>query len=348
MRTEHREALGEWLTGYYESREHMMLIESLDKTKLHTPAHEVAVLVALVEQMKAKRVLEIGTYFGGTAYYLAAALTKIDAGCLVTIDPFGKDRVPNVMKAWPATSRAVTEFHPLSSMDYFSDFESRLLSDPKQIFDLVFVDGNHRHAFALFDLLCSSENLRPGGAIVVDNIEEDGPKSAVIQFMAANPAWSLFFRGSVWKAPDVSSDTLEMPTRDVLNLWCILLAPTHIQIAYSGRKLRGLTSADVSFSGLRLNAASASGDVILSAHLGLRCIPNDFHLTNRGWDENHGRVKLSASPTHLRPEALFAKPVSVKPWQPGAIYVWELDLAAEKPSAHLLLDAEHPVDLIRS
>ncbi len=59
-------------------------------------------LAELVRLLAPARVLEIGTFFADTARVIAAAMAEVGDGHLTTIDPFGADRVPDVIAGWPA------------------------------------------------------------------------------------------------------------------------------------------------------------------------------------------------------------------------------------------------------
>ena len=56
-------------------------------------------------------------------------------------------------------------------------------------YDFVLVDGNHEYEFALFDVMCAARAMRPGGLMVMDNIEQIGPRLAAKTFLERNPDW---------------------------------------------------------------------------------------------------------------------------------------------------------------
>ena len=68
------------------------------------------------------------------------------------------------------------------------DFFARMVLENK-IFDLLLIDGNHDHEYALFDLQMAARLVRPGGVVIMDNAEQSGPFKAAQLFLAANPAW---------------------------------------------------------------------------------------------------------------------------------------------------------------
>lgn len=144
-----------------------------------------AFLYHLILVQRPERVLEIGTFRAGTARFLAQALDHTGRGLVYTIDPFGiYNNVPSAIKSWPAHLRARVSFSPTSSAAFFE----RAITDG-QTFDMVLIDGNHEFEYASFDLACSARLLNPGGIIVLDNVDQPGPRYATQRFLAANPGW---------------------------------------------------------------------------------------------------------------------------------------------------------------
>ena len=105
---------------------------------------ERLLLYALVFALAPDRVLEIGTFKGGSARIVSAALNDLGrGGRLVTIDPF-----PELIEIdWSSVAH-----NAQSVKGYFPrDFQrSSALRDLR--FDLVFVDGDHSHEGLLADL----------------------------------------------------------------------------------------------------------------------------------------------------------------------------------------------------
>ncbi|MBI2737561.1 MAG: class I SAM-dependent methyltransferase [Rhodospirillales bacterium] len=146
--------------------------------------HGRAVLYTLTRMLRPAAVAEIGTLHAGTSEVLARALHENGDGMLYTTDPYGADRCPPIIAAWPEELRRRVEFHPLNSMDFL-----QLLGRRRIRLSLTLVDGNHDYEFALFDLQMSARLTEPGGVIVMDNAEQTGPFEATRTFLAANPAW---------------------------------------------------------------------------------------------------------------------------------------------------------------
>jgi predicted O-methyltransferase YrrM len=143
-----------------------------------------ALLFTLIRNLQAKCVVEIGSFQCGTAEAMCRALHSNGDGVLFTVDPFGAERAPGIIRWWPDELQAHVRFFPLSSADFFMEME-RVGLHP----DLVFVDGNHDYEFALFDIQCAARRLTRGGFIVIDNISQSGPFLAAVDFLRANPDW---------------------------------------------------------------------------------------------------------------------------------------------------------------
>jgi hypothetical protein len=107
-------------------------------------------LAELVRLLAPARVLEIGTFFADTARVIATAMAEVGDGHLTTIDPFGADRVPDVIAGWPANVRERVTFRPDNSMSYFLYLDEELhVERGKQApFDIIFVDGHHSFDYA--------------------------------------------------------------------------------------------------------------------------------------------------------------------------------------------------------
>jgi len=145
-----------------------------------------AILYHLLMTIDAMDVLEIGTYKAGTSELLAYALEEKGTGKLTTIDPYGSlTRVPNIISDWPDSLKLFVEYKEVSSALFFDECFGKNLE-----FDLIFIDGNHEYEFALFDIQASARILKPGCILVVDNIDQVGPRFAAIDFLDLNPSWT--------------------------------------------------------------------------------------------------------------------------------------------------------------
>jgi predicted O-methyltransferase YrrM len=80
-------------------------------------------------------------------------------------------------------------------MQYFLELETqRVAKGADSPFGVIFLDGHHNFEYAFYDLIRSADHLAPEGAIVVDNLEQEGPKVAVVQFLRWNPALGRFYK----------------------------------------------------------------------------------------------------------------------------------------------------------
>jgi predicted O-methyltransferase YrrM len=143
-----------------------------------------ALLHHLIVMHRPEFALEIGTHRAGTTEVLARALWENGFGHLDTIDPFEGERCPDLIAALPGELRQRITFQAVSSALHFDRAIARGVS-----YDLVLVDGSHEFEFALFDMMCAARLMRPGGLMVLDNVEQVGPRFATKVFLKNNPEW---------------------------------------------------------------------------------------------------------------------------------------------------------------
>jgi predicted O-methyltransferase YrrM len=144
-----------------------------------------SVIFTLARVIQPMIVVEIGTFYAGTAEVIARALWENGKGHLYTIDPFGQHRCPLIIKQWPEALTQVTTYLPYNSMQFFGYVEER-----QEQIDMILVDGNHDLEYAYFDLAMAARLLRPGGIVVMDNVEQSGPFGAARRFLVDNPDWT--------------------------------------------------------------------------------------------------------------------------------------------------------------
>jgi predicted O-methyltransferase YrrM len=143
-----------------------------------------ALLHHLIVMQRPERVLEIGTMFAGTTEVLARAVWEAGRGHVETIDPFGAERCPALIGSFPAELRERITFEPVSSAMHFN-----AAVEWGRSYDFVLIDGQHELEFVAFDLTFTARLMRPGGLVVLDNIEQIGPRFATKDFLANNPDW---------------------------------------------------------------------------------------------------------------------------------------------------------------
>ena len=158
------------------------------KIGLSADAAEVMTLCAIEKYLRARNVLEIGTYDGNTTLNLAANLSG--EGRVTTVDlPQNWDRkfiydVPN--NHWNVTDR-----NRIGIQFQGTTYQSRIrqvLGDSAGIdwnqlqppFDLIFIDGCHFRDYVKADTQNALRNIRPGGVIAWHDYGDIKDVSAVV------------------------------------------------------------------------------------------------------------------------------------------------------------------------
>ena len=122
-------------------------------------------------------IIEIGSFQGGSACFLAAGLARRGQGRLICIDPhlgaplwFGTAPYQHTLKI----------FQEKTAQCGVSDWidvrvgESAAVAAtwPAEPIDTVFIDGDHTFAGALTDFECWGPKLRPGGLVMIDDADD--------------------------------------------------------------------------------------------------------------------------------------------------------------------------------
>jgi predicted O-methyltransferase YrrM len=137
-------------------------LERLAETRddaLQVPREEGELLAAIALAQNAQRVVEIGTSYGFSGLWWAAAL-EITGGHLHTID-FSEKKY----KASQSTFTAVGVSHRITN--YLGDAHEILTQMPNEL-DLVFIDADKPSSQAYLEIVWPK--LRVGGSILTDNI----------------------------------------------------------------------------------------------------------------------------------------------------------------------------------
>ena len=151
---EYLESLSEPLTGVFAEMDAAAAAENI-------PIVGTAVgraLRVLVRATGARRIVEVGTAIGYSALWMASALPE--DGRIVTIDP-DRSRTDRARRFWETAGVAARiEVRNAAALDILGDLQGP--------FDLAFIDAlKHEYAGYLEGVL---PLLRPGGAVVVDNL----------------------------------------------------------------------------------------------------------------------------------------------------------------------------------
>ena len=153
------------------------------------PAAEGEALREQVIGEDASRTLEVGLGYAVSTLYICAGLIQNgDASAMhVAVDPFQSSRFANCglhLLAEAGVARLV-EHHPEPSQLVLPRFvlEGRL-------FDLAFVDGDHRFDGVFVDLYYAGRLVRPGGVVILDDYQLPAIERAA-SFFTNNMRWTL-------------------------------------------------------------------------------------------------------------------------------------------------------------
>jgi predicted O-methyltransferase YrrM len=257
-----------------------------------------ALLFAIIRNLRAKCVVEIGSYRCGTAEAICRALHANGAGRLYTVDPFGAATVPGIIAWWPAELQSRVRFIASNSADFFMDMEKQGLHP-----DLVFVDGNHDYEFALFDIQCAARRIARGGFICVDNISQAGPFFAAADFLAANPDWTECGTSTAHYDGSKAFDRERTGIRNTDMM--VIRAPAALSVV-----ARPTTPGEQPWSsnkvqGIRLNLAPGNGPGLLQ----VQCVVRGFGAT---LVEVTGETNTAVEAQSTTVSARFDPPVSLE------------------------------------
>jgi predicted O-methyltransferase YrrM len=123
----------------------------------------------------AEQTIEVGLALGMSALFLCQAVTQ-RAGSHVAIDPFQESSwgCAGVMTLEAAGAREHVEV-----IEEESQLALPRLVTEGRVFDLAFIDGDHRFESALIDLYFMTRLLRPEGLIVMDDMWMPSIRTAV-------------------------------------------------------------------------------------------------------------------------------------------------------------------------
>jgi predicted O-methyltransferase YrrM len=274
-------------------------------------------LYTLVRNMRPNVVVEIGTYMGGTTEALCRALHANGQGMLYTVGPFDVPYFQPVFNAWPDELKTRVQFSAVNSMTLYMELEQKRIRP-----DLVFVDGNHDYEFALFDIQCAARRLMPRGFIVVDNVAQAGPFSAVTDFMKDHPDWlecRVTPPGPEQTYKSFDRNRTAIPYTD----FAVLRGPAYHSIGLRSTSFGEVPSQEQRVNGVRLSLAPDRG----SGTLHVQCILRAFGETRI--EEIVGDAQQIIDPNAEDVEILLDKPISaeghfvrcaVEPW-----FIWTGD-----------------------
>ena len=152
-----------------------------DFARVSLPAHECDVLRDVLVAERACVVLEVGLAYGSSALAIGeAVLATCGVGARhVAIDPFQTSSYSNV--GWDLLCAAGLEGTSRLLVEASSLALPRLLREGF-VADAAFVDGSHRFHEVFVDLYFLQKLVRPGGLIVLDDVEFPSVSGALTYF----------------------------------------------------------------------------------------------------------------------------------------------------------------------
>ena len=123
-------------------------------------------LYNLCRETKPKSTLEIGLAYGFSTVYFLAAIHGNGFGRHTAIDPF-QSGYQGIGSRQPQTLGMVDSFLLMEERSFSALVR---LAERKQMFEVIFIDGNHHFDNALVDFTLSAELCPMGGYIILDDM----------------------------------------------------------------------------------------------------------------------------------------------------------------------------------
>lgn len=161
-------------------------------------------LKMLVQMIRPKNILEIGTYSGYSALCLAEGLEP--GGRLYTFEI--NDEQEDFTRPWLKNSPYA------DSIEFIIGNALDIVPDMEITFDLAFVDGDKRHYIEYFEMVMSK--LSTGGYIIADNTLWDGHVIATPKQNDAQTKAIMAFNDYI--AQDTRVEKVILPLRDGLTI----------------------------------------------------------------------------------------------------------------------------------
>jgi len=124
-------------------------------------------IYSLCRAMKPKTTLEIGMAYGFSSIYFLAAIHDNGAGFHTAVDPFQDSDWHGVGSRKPERLGMSDHFRLIRELSVAALAHR---ADAGEMFDVIFVDGNHRFDDVLVDFTLSAELCPMGGCIVLDDM----------------------------------------------------------------------------------------------------------------------------------------------------------------------------------
>lgn len=143
--------------------------------------YELLMLQELLKKEKIERILEVGTWTGGTALLWAKMVSKYDDGIVFCCDlgfnygtHYANEAETCIMREYPSQVYAVTPYakyiKELSGDTHDPDFIARVKQETGGRVDFMFIDGDHAYEGVKADFNNFYQFVRPGGHIAFHDI----------------------------------------------------------------------------------------------------------------------------------------------------------------------------------
>ena len=124
-------------------------------------------LYRLTVETKAERTLEVGMAYGFSTLFFLAAHRALGAGCHTAVDPFENTLWHGIGLTKVEHSGCGPSFRWLEQTSIRA---LPALRDAGEVFDLVYIDGDHRFDAVIMDFHLADPLCRIGGHIVLDDL----------------------------------------------------------------------------------------------------------------------------------------------------------------------------------
>jgi len=159
-------------------------LQGRDPDKLRRILIHPRALFLLVSHFKPKAILEIGTLYGSSTFFLAAALqenAKEVEKKLTTIDIVDVNDAIN--SPWRRHGLSMSPQNAILAADieipisFYDQGSSGFFAKCEEHFDFVFIDGSHRAVDVYDDIRNTLQNMRPEGIVVLHDYHQKGQRA---------------------------------------------------------------------------------------------------------------------------------------------------------------------------
>lgn len=151
----------------FEDLDWLLVSSSTNKGLLMLQFDEAAFLFRLVRSQPAARILEIGRYYGGSAFLFAVAGDHNSMVTSIDIAPQNDELLQIALKKSGLAHKVQLLVGDSRGGEASADF-----------YDLIFVDGDHSYESVLKDYEHWRKAVKPGGYLALHNAAAGGPHTA--------------------------------------------------------------------------------------------------------------------------------------------------------------------------